>query len=306
MRPGNDAKVSPGAGFTDQGPGGPMKKQDRISVVFAGGGCRTFWGLGLYSGLKGALPSVAEWSGTSAGSAMATVAAAGLEHETVESFAAITASNPRNFYPGKIFLGDRPFPHNEIYRRAVQGILEKGGWAALRKAAPVRIFLAFVKKDHPPVSTWLKAVWNYERGKLTRVHGPDETFPGLGCRVVTAQEAQNASEVVDWILSASSTPPLTDIRRYDGQPYVDGGLVDNVPVRALSEEGQGGKVVVILSRPTPEDIVPPAPNRLYLAPSVEVPVKKWDYTSPAKIRATFELGLSDAKRYRDRLDSFLN
>jgi len=276
-----------------------------VSIVFAGGGCRTFWGLGLYSGIRQMLPEVREWSGTSAGSAMATVAAAGLVDETVEAFAALTAANPRNFYPGRALRGVRPFPHNDIYRTAVRGILEKGGWPLLKRASPVRILLAFVKKDHPPVSTWLKAVWDYERRKASLVHGPDESFPGLGSRVVTAQDAGSVPEVVDWILSASSTPPLTDIHRFDGQPYVDGGLVDNVPVRALSEPARQGKVVVILSRPTPEDIVPPAPERLYLSPTMDVPVKKWDYTSPAKIRATFELGRADAKRYADRLESFL-
>lgn len=279
--------------------------QTGISVVFAGGGCRTFWGLGLYDELKVLLPPVAEWSGTSAGSAMAIAAASGRTKETLDRFVEATASNPRNFYPEWLLRGRRPLPHNDMYRRTLTGILEQGAWDSLRKAGPVRILLAYIREGHPAVSTWVKAVWHYERRKQNLVHGPDTPIPGLGYRVVTVQEADSVPSVVDWVLSASSTPPLTDIHRYEGQPYVDGGLVDNVPVRALSEASRQGKTLVILSRPAPPELLPAEPRRLYLAPSAPVPVSKWDYTSPAKLRSTFDLGRADADRYREVVKRFL-
>ena len=208
--------------------------QSRLSVVFAGGGCRTFWSLGLYAGLRSHLPPVLEWSGTSAGAAMAIAAASGVAEDAVESFVALTAANPRNVYPEHLLRGRSVFPHDRIYRAAVRSVLEKGGWESLRRSAPVRLLLAYVKQGHAPVSTCLKALWNLERGKPGREDGT-RAPPGLETRVVTAQQAQGISEVVEWVLSASSTPPLTRVCRYEGQPYVDGGLVDNVPVRALSE-----------------------------------------------------------------------
>lgn len=277
----------------------------RISVVFAGGGCRTFWGLGLYAGLRSRLPSVAEWSGTSAGAAMAIAAASGFIDEAVESFVALTKDNPRNAYPERVFRGQRVFPHDRMYRAAVLQVLEKGGWESLRRSSPVRILLAYVKQGHAAVLTCVKALWNIERGRPTRVHGPDDAPAGLSTRIVTVQQARSISEVVEWVLAASSTPPLTKVSRYAGQPYVDGGLVENAPIRALSEPARTGKTLVILSRPTPLKMHPAAPNRLYLAPSREVPVKMWDYTSPAKIWAAFDLGRADANRYEDQVRGFV-
>jgi hypothetical protein len=234
---------------------------------------------------------------------MAIAAAAGLVEQAVESFAAMTADNPRNVYPERLFRGRSIFPHDRIYRAAVRSVLEQGGWESRQRSAPVRVLLAYVKQGHGPVSTCLKALWNLERGK----QGSEDPGapPGLETRVVTVQQARGLSEVVEWVLSASSTPPLTKVSLFEGQPYVDGGLVDNVPVRALSEPARKGKALVILSRPTRREMNPAAPNRLYLAPSREAPVKLWDYTSPAKIRAAFALGRADAKRYEDQARRFV-
>lgn len=276
-----------------------------VSVVFAGGGARTFWELGLFEAVRGRLPPVDEWAGTSAGSAMAICAASGQAEETVNLFCDLTSKNPRNVYPEWIFRGQRPFPHNDMYSMALRTLLTGGAWDRLKDAGPVRFLLAYIRKGNPMVSTWLRAAWNYERRKHQRVHGPDEPFPGVASRVVTAQEAGSLEDVVTWVLSASSTPPLTDIHRYDGQPYVDGGLVDNVPVRALSPAAQEQKVLVLLSRPTRPELLPKAPNRLYLAPSAEIPIRKWDYTNPVKIRETVALGVSDAKRYEKEILKFV-
>ena len=47
-----------------------------ISVVLAGGGCRTAWGVGVLEELRGELPEPREWAGVSAGSCMAVALAA--------------------------------------------------------------------------------------------------------------------------------------------------------------------------------------------------------------------------------------
>ncbi len=44
---------------------------------------------------------------------------------------------------------------------------------------------------------------------------------------------------------------------------------------------------------------PPSPDFIYVAPSEEVPVSKWDYTSPDGVQAAFELGLRDGERFVD-------
>ena len=44
-----------------------------LSVVLAGGGCKTFWGMGVLRSLEDMLPPVQHYAGTSAGAIMALV-----------------------------------------------------------------------------------------------------------------------------------------------------------------------------------------------------------------------------------------
>src|SRR5690606_3858705 len=50
-------------GMADASPG--------FSVVLAGGGCKTFWGMGVLRSIAGLLPPIDHWAGTSAGAIMA-------------------------------------------------------------------------------------------------------------------------------------------------------------------------------------------------------------------------------------------
>ena len=158
-----------------------------------------------------------------------------------------------------------------------------------------------MKRGHAPVSTCLRALWNLEREKSADEAG-HRAPPGLETRVVTVQQARGIPEVVDWVLSASSTPPLTKVSSYEGQPYVDGGLVDNVPLRALSEPARRGKALVILSRPTPREMNPGAPNRLHLAPATGTAREDVGLREPGEDQgAAFALGRADAKRYENEV-----
>ena len=276
-----------------------------FSIVFAGGGCRTFWGVGVFDRIGRNLPAVSEWAGVSAGSAMAALSAAGRSREGMELFLEATARNPRNFYPGRVFTGGRVFPHQAMYSGVFEKALSGGGMETLKAAAPVRILLAAVKNGFPPMRTMVRAIWAYERRKTRQVHGPDAIFPGLEPEIAVAQESVTPRDLVRQVISSSSTPPLTDMAGPGGRNYVDGGLIDNVPVRALSEKARAGKVLVLLTRPYPKEIIPRIPNRFYLAPSKPVPVAKWDYTAPKKIQETYEQGAQEAEEAMGQIEEFL-
>jgi hypothetical protein len=47
-------------------------------------------------------------------------------------------------------------------------------------------------------------------------------------------------------------------------------------------------------------------RRLYVAPSEEVPVERWDYTEDAPIGPTLALGRDDALRHRQSLERLLS
>jgi len=276
-----------------------------LSVVLAGGGCRTAWSVGVLDELRAALPEPDEWAGVSAGACMAIGVAARCTDAMMERFLALAAANRRNVYPER--LGRGPvFPHEAIYRATVAAALAAGGLARLPAAGPVRILLASVVPGAGFAGCLWRALRDYRvRKRAGILHGPDEAPPGFALDVVTAQRLEGATAIEDAVLASSATPFVTRLPRRDGRVYVDAGFVENVPVRALSEAGRAGRVLVLLTRAADERTLPRSPTRLYLAPVEDVPIAKWDYTSPARIEAAYEAGRRDGRRARDRVLAWL-
>jgi predicted acylesterase/phospholipase RssA len=127
----------------------------------------------------------------------------------------------------------------------------------------------------------------------------------MAFEVATAQDAKSRGEIADLIVASSATWPMTNVPIVDGRVYVDGSLVDNVPIRALSPEARSGKTLVLLTRPIPEDLLSQGNSTHYLAPTEKLPITVWDYTSPDKIQEAFEQGLRDARRATATLEAFL-
>lgn len=276
-----------------------------LAVVLAGGGCRTAWSVGVLDVLRDELPEPSEWAGVSAGACMAVGLAARCTDAMMERFVALAAANRRNVYPER--LGRGPvFPHEAIYRATVGAALAAGGFARLPAAGPVRILVASVAPGARFAPCLWRALRDYRARKRAGVlHGPDEVPPGFRLDVVAAQELASPGEVEDAVLASSATPLVTRLPRRDGRIYVDGGFVENVPVRALSPAAQAGKVLVLLTRAAAERSLPSSATRLYLAPATDVPIAKWDYTSPARLEATYEMGRRDGRRLRDRVLAWL-
>jgi len=284
--------------MTDEWAGAPA-----LSIVFAGGGCRTVWGVGALEALD--LPRPREWAGVSAGSAMSLVLATGRQRPALDVFLRLAADNPRNVYPDRFFEGRPVFPHETMYRATLAAALEGGGYESMRAGPPVRVQLASVEPGPRGVAHAVRAMLAYQRRRRAgEVHGPPEPEPGVASETATLQDAESREEVIDQVIASSATWPVTRLPRRNGRVYVDGGLVENVPVRALSPEAQAGRVLVLLSRaydrPLPEE-----PGRLYLAPTHPIPVQKWDYTNPDAIRATLDLGRADGEAARPRVRAFL-
>ena len=99
------------------------------------------------------------------------------------------------------------------------------------------------------------------------------------------------------ILQSSCVPPLMPLMRRDDRYVLDGAIVDGVPVGPVSHRGP---TLVLLSKH--DDEIPRAPGVFAFRPSAPVPVALWDYTSPARIQATFDLGRRDGERCRARIE----
>jgi predicted patatin/cPLA2 family phospholipase len=264
--------------------------------------------MGLYRSLESELPRIDEWAGVSAGAFIATFCASQIVECSMLQFIEHTGANPHNFYPQRALRGERMFPHNQILRGFMTRLFDGSAFARLQDAAPVRILHAHVMPDRSPWLVGARAFMTYwkRRNHDDALHGPAELGPGLALQVVTAQAAQDPSALIDQLLWSSATPLVTQIQRSDGRVYLDGGLIDNVPVRALSSKARRGKVLVLLTRPHPLGPAFEHDGRLYLAPSRPVPVGKWDYTDPVGLARTFTQGLLAGAKHRDTVHRFLD
>lgn len=275
----------------------PAGRSPFDAVVFAGGGSRCFWQLGFWSVAAPALGiAPREIAAVSAGSAMACAVFAGRIERAMRLFLRATGSNPRNVYPGRI-LSRRPcFPHYEMYRETILEALDGQALDRLHAGPEVQILLARPPRWIGPGGGLLLGLACYVVEKRLRdpVHARAGAAAGFTPQVVSTRRCATAEQLADLILASSCTPPFTPLLRHDGRSVVDGGLIDSAPVRALTRSYDRCLVLCSrrYSRPPPAD-----PARLYVGPSVDPPVSKWDYTDPAALQATFDLGRRDADRF---------
>lgn len=283
-----------------------------FSVVLSGGGCKAFWANGALQVLGESLPRIDNWAGVSAGAAFALTHVARRFDVAFARFLESVEANSRNFYPGRALRRERPFPHNAIYRDALSVVLRDGGFATIRESAPVWILLSYVDVGHPFVPTSFTALQAFaDRRRRGVLHGPSQPPAGIGTQVVCSREAMDLEQLVDWTMMSSTIPPITPIQRREGRRYLDGGLIDNIPIRALPEpaRAEGAKILCLVSHqvrvPERPVRVPSGAQVLYLAAREPLPVRVWDYTSPQRVLAALELGQRDAKAMRERVLDFV-
>jgi predicted acylesterase/phospholipase RssA len=270
-------------------PGSPFD-----AVVFAGGGCRCFWQAGFWSIIEPALglaPDIVV--GVSAGAAFACAAVAGRIEAVVEEFARRAAANARNVYLANLLKPSPVFPHENIYRSTILACLDTAAFARLQQGPDLRILIA-----RPPAS--LGAGSGFVAGALahvldrreSRVHGRWGKRFGFEAEAVSVRTCPGVEALADLILHSSCAPPLVPLYRRGERIVLDGGLVDNSP----ADWAEGARrTLVLLSKRYGPAALPRVSGRLYVEPSRPIPIQKWDYTSPALIEATFDLGRRDAE-----------
>jgi predicted acylesterase/phospholipase RssA len=267
------------------------------AVVFAGGGCRCFWQAGFWSVAAPGLDLAPRMFGAvSAGAAFACAVLGGVVDGVLLDFVRRTAGNERNFYPRNLTSPEPVFPHERIYRETLLANLGEEVLERIRRGPDLRVLLA-----RPPA--WLGAgtgvavgILTYELDRLIRgqVHPLWARRIGFRGEVVSAGSCANAEELADLVLQSSCTPPMTPLYRRNDRIVLDGGLVDSVPVEAVAE---AKTALVLLTRPHLRAALPEIPGRTYVAPSRPIPVAKWDYTSPALVQETYDLGRRDGESF---------
>lgn len=285
---------------------------ERFSIVLSGGGCKVFWATGAFEALHDLLPPIDAWSGVSAGAGFALAHSAQRFADAFEPFIDAVTANERNFDLRRALRRQRPCPHEQMYRAAVHAVFPERSLDEIRASPPVHIMLTYVDAGERFVPASFNALHSFLTRRRNHIfHGPQHLPPGLGLEVVSSHDAPDFDTLLDWTLMSSTIPPFTPIQRREGRRYLDAGLVDNIPIRALPEpaRGPGSKILCLVSHqiPVPRHITRwrEGAEVMYLAARSPLPIRVWDYTYPEGVRAAIELGRRDGESYRDVVRGFL-
>lgn len=277
-----------------------------LAVVLAGGGGKTLWSMGVLDSIRDLLPPVEHWAGVSAGAAMALVQVSGRITESLDNIVASARANPANVHLGQALRGKPLFPHEAMFRASLRFMLAEGGFERVRVGAPVHILLSYVDTGRSGLRAGLNAIGAFtRRDRSGRLHGPASPPPGMSMQVVRSIDASGPDQLIDWVMMSANTPGISPSVQISGRRYLDGALIDNVPVRALPESAKAGRVLVILSGPKK---VARRPLRtaeggtiLYLAPADDPPARTWDYASGEAMQATIDAGRREGEVLRKRV-----
>ncbi len=268
------------------------------SLVFAGGGNRCLWQAGFWYALeKESIDPPEVVVGVSAGAAVACGILAGKNRDALEFIQNLTVGISRNFDFSNLRSGRRVFPHYEVYRRGLRNLLTEETFRALQQGPEFRVLLALPPRWSGPLFGTLLGFGCYTIEKhLTEPLHP--RLPGLaGFRPLTVSlsECARPDDLVRLILASSCTPPVLPAMRWRGALVLDGGLVDNVPVKALRPGDD--PALILLTRRYPAAKLRGHGGRTYIQPSRSITVSKWDYTDPQGLEDAFNLGMEDGKRF---------
>ena len=268
----------------------PPGQDDIDAVVFSGGGARCFWQAGFWQAVQGALPRPSVVAAVSGGAALATILFAGGWSRFFPRFLDLAADSRGNMRLGNLLRRRAVFPHPRISRDSFLHSVSLRGLGCLHAGPELRIVIS-----HPPRalgaalgSLAAAAVHELEKCLTKRLCPRWVRSLGFDTSVVRARDCASPEELVHAIFQSSATPPVFPVTRRNGRPALDGGLVENVPLSAVAE---CRRPLVLLSRHHRD--LPRGGREVYACPSRPVPVSAWDFSSPARVVETYELGLDD-------------
>jgi len=272
------------------------------NTIFAGGGSRCFWQLGFWEGAKEAgldLQSSVKFAGsTSAGCAMATAALLDRSHYALHLFKDFTAQNPRNIHWNNIspFKQGTLLPHARMYREALKELIGPDDLESLKKTS-----IHFLMSGYPK---WLggtigatTALCIYGLEKTLRkdpIHPRWPARAGFKPLIGRATDCHTLQDYISMVLAASCIPPILPEGRFGGRKVLDGGLIENIPVRLADKEP--GETLVLLSRKY-ECELPSTKRVTWVQPSEQIKIDKFDYANPDGLQETFELGIADGRKF---------
>ena len=271
-------------------------------VVFAGGGHRCWWQAGFWEVLRAEIELRPRVIGaTSMGAFMACLVHANDSRRALAWYERELAGVRTNIAWLNLFRKDAPlFRQGGIYRKSMRAVLGGEHFRQLLWQAPeIRIGCSLpsptLTERQLQMLTWRE----YRRDARlmpAALHVRAERTATFVPHVKRLQDCRTERELFDLLQAASALPPLVQPVELDGAPACSGSLVDPVPVDLVADVL--GQTLVLTTRTynrkTP---VFALEGRLYVQPSVPLPVGSWDFTSPQRFIKTYEQGRVDAESF---------
>lgn len=285
-------------------------KDLRLGITFAGGGTKSFYQIGLMSRWrKLLLPHVSLLAACSAGSFAAALLLSERENNVEQYWQEKYAGKIKNFDWQRLFAGQRPTQHEDVYRDLLLHALADGGFERIRSQPfPILILTTAFPAGMPALMAMPLGLlaYNLRTIKRTRKFQPAyNRMVGIKPLVFDARKCSSALELCDLIIASSATPPFTATGKSGNKCLLDGGIINHVPAFISDNSPELTHHLVLLTGKDGGDYEPLAGKWLFLAPSKPVNVKTWDFSRPDLIKAVISQGESDADFYYPRLTEFL-
>ena len=262
-------------------------------LVFGGGGTRCFWHGGFMETAGDALPlAVTHVSAVSGGALSAAAWITGRERRLLDLMTSAfeeAEDENGNCDVAALFGEGEAFPHQALYRRVVADLLADGGEAEIADGPALDVQLA---RPGPLGVTAAMLAYGADLKVRSTPHPKAPALTGAEAMVVDGRAAAREGRLGDLIVAAASAPPLFDQHRWDGEPVMDGGVVDNAPVLG------DGRALVLVTRVYRN--LPEGERNVYFGPSEDPPTFKLDFTDAQGVRDVWDLGRRDGEDFKRR------
>ncbi|ALK09350.1 patatin-like phospholipase family protein [Blastochloris viridis] len=269
------------------------------AIAFAGGGNRCYWQGGFWDAAASVLDFAPKLVvGASAGAWQAAYSLLDLYDQVRPTVIGACGPHRTNFDWRGRTTPKSLFPVAPLFHELVSMTLGDAEFARLKLIVDLRIAISRPPRWLPAQAAPWVALTGYQLEKrlFHPVHPRFGRMLGFEPEFVPVRAMRSRTELVDAIMASATVPPIMPILTIGGRIALDGGFVDNVPVEPLVPvEQAGGRTLVLLTRCYRS--IPHVPGRTYVQPSEPIPVKQFDITDPAGIRAAFELGRRDGAAF---------
>jgi predicted acylesterase/phospholipase RssA len=270
-------------------------------VVFAGGGHRCWWQAGFWDTVSGEIELHPRVIGAvSAGAVTACLLHANDSKRALAWYERELAHVRSNVnWLNLMRRGERLMPHAAIYRKALRALLGGDHFRQLMWRAPeIRVLIARLPPGMSAGRAALRGLlaYNIEKYRHGSLHAGIGERLGFTHEIRRVQDCRGERELVDLLMASSCTPPFTPLELLDGEPCLDGGLMDNVPVATVADV-PGQTLVLATRRYKRMAPVFARDGRVYVQPSQRLAAASWDYTAPASYLKTYDQGRRDGDAF---------